>query len=316
MAMFTKRTVFACVVGAALVLQAGPAAVAASNLAPSLEEFIGEEPTLFDTPDAAVEAFKSALKEDDPAGLARLLGLDATRLKSAEGIADRIVEMRAAAAKLVSMTGEGDQRIVRLGPNVWPFPFPIVKSEKDGKWAFDTVAGVEEIANRRVGENELQAIETARLYVDAQRTYASEDHDGDGVLEYARKLISSPGLTDGLYWPPEQGDGDSPIGPNLSAAALDKAAAGEGYFGYRFRILQRQGKYIAGGDYDYVINGNMIAGFALIAWPVDYARTGVKTFVISHADILYEKDLGPETEAMVAKIKSFNPDKSWDIVRD
>jgi hypothetical protein len=146
------------------------------------------------------------------------------------------------------------------------------------------------------------------------RDYASQDHDGDGVLEYAQMLMSSPGLTDGLYWPAEQGDGDSLIGPNLSAAAPDKAAAGKGYFGYRFRILKRQGKYIAGGDYDYVINGNMIGGFALMAWPVDYARTGVKTFLVSHAGIIYEKDLGPDTESMVAKIKSFNPDKSWDIV--
>lgn len=316
MTMLTKSSILAGLIGAALVLAPATVAGAATKLAPSLEQFIGAESTLFETPDAAVEAFKTALRQDDLASLAALLGLDAERLKTADGIADRIADMRAAAAKLVSVTGEGNQRIVRLGPDVWPFPFPIVKSEKDGKWAFDTVAGIEEIANRRVGENELQAIETARLYVEAQRSYATEDHDGDGVLEFAQKIVSTPGQTDGLYWPPEQGDGDSPVGPNLDKAALDKAAAGEGYFGYKYRVLTRQGGNIAGGAYDYVINGNMIAGFALIAWPVDYARTGVKTFVVNGSGIVYERDFGPETTDIVAKIKSFNPGDKWQVVPD
>lgn len=192
--------------------------------------------------------------------------------------------------------------------------FPLVKNTGDGKWAFDTQAGVQEIANRRVGENELEAIKTARLYVEAQRDYASEDHDGDGVLEYARKLISSPGKTDGLYWPAEQGDGDSPVGPNIDPGALDKAEAGKGYFGYRFRILERQGSNIAGGSYGYVINGHMIAGFGLIAWPVEYGRTGIATFMINQSGVLYEKDLGPRTAEIASKIHSFNPGSSWRVV--
>lgn len=312
--MNIKQMIATAVLGTAVLAVLPLATQPSPALAESVEDFVGAEPPLFDTPEAAVEAFKTKMAKGDIAELAALLGLDVEKLKGVEGIADRIAELRAATAKLVSVKGEGDERILIIGQEVWPFPFPLVKSEKDGKWAFDTVAGVEEIVNRRIGENELQAIETARLYVEAQRAYAEEDRDGDGVLEYAQALISSEGRTDGLYWPVEQGDGESPMGPNINQAALDKAAAGDGYFGYRFRILKRQGKNIAGGDYDYVINGNMIAGFALLAWPVDYARTGVSTFVISHAGIVYEKDLGPDTGEIVKKIKSFNPDRSWDVV--
>jgi hypothetical protein len=188
---------------------------------------------------------------------------------------------------------------------------------KDGKWSFDTIAGLEEVINRRIGENELEAIETARAYIEAQRDYAMEDRDADGVLEYAQKLVSSDGQTDGLYWPVEQGDGESPAGAFVSEQQLRKAKEkGDGYFGYRFRILRAQGNNIAGGRYDYVINDNMIAGFGLIAWPVKYGETGVKTFAVNQAGIIYEKDLGPNTSALVRDIARFNPDKSWDVVND
>lgn len=314
--MTIGKMIGAAIVGTATFLALPAFTQPACAASQSVENFVGAEPPLFDTPEAAVEAFKTKMAKGDIAELAALLGLDAEKLKGVEGIAERIAELRTATARLVQVRGEGNERIISIGQEVWPFPFPLVKSEKDGKWAFDTVAGVEEIVNRRIGENELQAIETVRLYVEAQRAYAEEDRDGDGVLEFAQALISSQGQTDGLYWPVEQGDGESPMGPNISQAALDKAAAGEGYFGYRFRILKRQGKYIAGGDYDYVINGNMIAGFALLAWPVDYARTGVNTFVISHAGIAYEKDLGPDTGEIVKRIKSFNPDSTWQVVAE
>ena len=315
--MNLMRMIFAALLSpAVLVLPHTGLARAASALSPSLESFVGRPAPSFATPEEAVEAFKTAMLSGDTAGIADLLGLDSKMLTSLDGIAEKVSELKDMTGQLVSIEAEGDRRIISIGRQVWPFPFPVVKNAKDGKWAFDTEAGIEEVANRRVGENELEAIETARLYVDAQREYASEDHDADGVLEYAQKLISSPGRTDGLYWPEDQGDGESPVGAGLSDAAFEKAAAGQGYFGYRFRILKRQGKRIAGGAYDYVINGNMIGGFALIAWPVDYGRTGVMTFMINQGGVLYEKDLGPDTAAIAKGIRSFNPGRSWKVVEN
>ncbi|WP_457584775.1 DUF2950 domain-containing protein [Ensifer canadensis] len=274
-----------------------------------------EDPPLFDDPAKAVETFKSALAANDLDGLAKLLGLDAAKLKTGEGTMETFALIREAVARNVVVRDLGESKILEIGDRLWPLPFPITKG-RDGKWAFDTYVGLEEIVNRRVGENELEAIETVRAYVEAQKDYASQDRDADGVLEYAQKLISSPGQTDGLYWPAEQGDGESPVGDQISEAALERAKAGEGYFGYRFRILTSQGDNIAGGKYDFVINDNMIGGFGLIAWPVKYAETGVKTFVVNQQGIVYDADLGPSTEAIVPFIDRFNPDDKWSVVLD
>ena len=301
--------------GATLLLGIPALAQPAFAASSEIEQFVGDEPTAFATPEEAVAAFKAALAGDDLDGLAKLLGLDSARLKKVDGLGERLAEIKLGASRLLNVQEDGDQRIINIGFIVWPFPFPIVKGE-DGKWAFDTYAGLEEIVNRRVGENEIQAIDTVRGYVEAQRDYAVDDYDADGVLEYAQKLVSTEGLTDGLYWPPEQGDGESPFGAGIDQAALDKAKAGDGYFGYKFRILRGQGNNIAGKRYDYVINGNMIAGFGLVAWPVKYAHTGVKTFVVNHAGIVYEKDLGPGTAKRVEEIRRFNPDATWSVVKD
>ncbi|MDK1388315.1 DUF2950 domain-containing protein [Sinorhizobium sp. 8-89] len=274
-----------------------------------------EDPPAFDDPAKAVEAFKSRLAANDFDGLAKLLGLDAAKVKTGEGAMETFTLIREGAARNVVVRDLDQRKILEIGDRLWPLPFPITKGE-DGKWAFDTFVGLEEIVNRRVGENELEAIEAVRAYVEAQKDYASEDRDADGVLEYAQKLISSPGQTDGLYWPADQGDGESPVGDAISEAALEKAKAGEGYFGYRFLILTSQGNNIAGGKYDYVINDNMIAGFGLIAWPVTYAETGVKTFVVNQQGIVYERDLGPSTEAIVPFIDRFDPDDKWSVVAD
>ncbi|MEM9105373.1 MAG: DUF2950 family protein, partial [Pseudomonadota bacterium] len=208
-----------------------------------------------------------------------------------------------------------DRIILDIGRQLWPFPFPGVKDE-DGKWSFDTLAGLEEVINRRVGRNELTAIETAREFVEAQELYKLADRDADGVLEYAQKIISTEGTTDGLFWPQSAEDGASPAGGFADQDTIDKALQGEGYFGYRFRVLTSQGAEIAGGSHDYVINGNMIAGFALIAWPVEYAETGVHTFMVSHHGTVYEADLGPATGEIVKYITSFNPDETWTVVGD
>ncbi len=248
-------------------------------------------------------------------GVAKLLGLDADKLRQADGVMDTFAQIRDAAAQKVVVVDTEDGKLLQFGDKLWPFPFPVLKGD-DGKWAFDTQAGLEEIVNRRVGENELEAIATMRQYVEAQTDYASEDRDDDGVEEFAQKLVSSKGTTDGLYWPADQGSGESPAGEFVDQAELEDASKGEGYFGYRFRILTGQGDKVAGGAYDYVINGNMIAGLGLIALPVKYGETGVNTFAVNHHGIVYQIDLGPSTEAIVKYIDRFNPDDSWEVVND
>jgi hypothetical protein len=271
-----------------------------------------DEPPAFKEPGDAVAALEKTLADDDFDAMAALLGLDAAELRTNDDVMQSYQEIRERAAERVIVSDEADEKILLLGRELWPFPFPISKTEED-TWAFDTYAGFEEIIARRVGENELTAIATVRSYVDAQIEYGSVDWDGDGMFEYAQKLISSPGQTDGLYWPPDQGDGVSPAGPYIDQAEADDAAD-DGYFGYRFRILTSQGDNVAGGSYDYVINGNMIAGFALIAWPVNYGLSGVNTFIVSHHGIVYQRDLGDSTKDIVPFIDRFNPDEDWEIV--
>lgn len=299
--------------------QSPPAAPATA--APSDEDYgifayeAEKEAPFFDDSAQAVDALKAALAANDFDRVAKLLGLDADKLKSAEGIMDTFAQIRDAAAKQVLVVDTDGGKLLQLGDKLWPLPFPLLKGD-DGKWAYDAEAGLEEIVNRRVGQNELEAISTMRTYVDAQNDYASEDRDGDGVDEFAQKLVSSEGATDGLYWPATQEDGESPAGGFVKEAELESASKGEGYFGYRFRILTGQGDKVAGGAYDYIINGNMIAGFGLIAWPVKYAETGVKTFAVNQQGIVYQVDLGPSTEDIVKYIDRFNPDDSWDVVND
>ena len=318
----TKPSRSVCAVGIAFGLALSLSSVASAQEAASPDVATPEiaslaadaDPPVFDTPEAALSAFSQALKAEDPNAVAAVLGLDAVKLKADENTDDALAAIQEGAAKQIGLDGKGDRRLVLIGQKLWPLPFPVVKGE-DGKWAFDTYAGLEEIVNRRVGENELQTIETMRAYVDAQEDYASEDRDGDGVEEFAQKLVSSEDMTDGLYWPTDDINGESPAG-DLDQSELDAAAKGEGYFGYKYKILTGQGDQIAGGAYDYVINGNMIAGFGLIAWPAKYAETGVKTFAVNQLGVIYETDLGPSTETVVKYIDRFNPDDSWEVVND
>ncbi|WP_378941197.1 DUF2950 domain-containing protein [Mesorhizobium sp. ANAO-SY3R2] len=308
-----RRSLAACV---AAVLVLGPAVAIPAEEVPGIEAFAAAtEPPVFDTAAAAINRFKALVGANDFDGLARLLGLDPQKLAADGSAKDTFQEIREGAARQVVVEDLGDRQLLDIGERLWPFPFPIVKGE-DGKWAFDTDAGLQEIVNRRIGENELEAIATMRAYVNAQEEYASQDRSGEGVLEYAQRMVSTPGKTDGLYWPSDQGDGESPAGDFADQAALEKARQGDGYFGYRFRILTGQGDNVAGGRYDYVINGHMIAGFALIAWPVKYRETGVNTFLVSKAGIVYQADLGRQTETIANGIKRFNPDKNWSIVTE
>jgi hypothetical protein len=312
-----NRSVCAAAMALGLALSQSPIASAqdAANVeTPEIESLAAAiEPPAFETPEAALEAFKKAIEANGSDAVAAVLGLDPAKLAADENTAGTLAAIREGAAKQLSLEGEGDRRIVLIGEKLWPLPFPIAKSE-DG-WAFDTFSGLEEIVNRIVGENELQTIATLQTYVDAQEDYASEDRDADGVEEFAQKLVSAEGATDGLYWPTDEVNGESPAG-DLDQSELDEAAKGDGYFGYKYKILTGQGDNIAGGAYDYVINGNMIAGFGLIAWPAKYGETGVKTFAVNQHGIVYEVDLGPATEAIAKYIDRFNPDETWEVVAD
>ena len=209
---------------------------------------------------------------------------------------------------------------VDLGNDAWPMPVPLVN--RGGQWFFDAAAGKEEILNRRVGMNELAAIRVCHAYVESQRDYASEDRKGDGILEYAQHLRSSPGAHDGLYWHAEPEEEMSPFGPLIAEAhsegyhAENKILNGNNsaYRGYVFKILTRQGSHAPGGKYDYIINGHMIAGFALIAWPAEWGNTGVMTFIVNQQDKVYQKNLGPKTAEIAASMTAYDPDPTWRLV--
>jgi hypothetical protein len=201
--------------------------------------------------------------------------------------------------------------IMSIGPDNWPFPIPIVK--KGDVWVFDTDAGRQEILNRRVGTNELDTIEVCRAYVVAQREFAAQDRDGSGVLKYAERFISSAGKHDGLYWPASGSEEASPFGPLVADAVAEgyKNKKGAPFHGYFYRILTAQGQDAPGGAYSYLINGNMIAGFALVAYPAQYGSSGVMTFIVNQQGVVYQKDLGPKTAEIAEGMKLYDPDPSW-----
>jgi hypothetical protein len=211
----------------------------------------------------------------------------------------------AAWSKQHKLVAEGDSKaVLAVGDGGWTLPVPIVK--RSAGWQFDPRAGADVMRTRRIGRNELAAMQAALAYFDAQKEYAMRDRDGDGVLAYAQKFVSSPGRHDGLYWVDAGAQGESPLGPRFGGQK-----AGEGYHGFYFKILQAQGKNAPGGAYDYVIGGRMRAGFALVAWPLRYGDTGVMTFMVSHDGTVVEKDLGPNTDAIARAMTRFNPDPSW-----
>jgi len=219
----------------------------------------------------------------------------------------------AAYAEKADLATTGNDRVeVVLGNDNWPFPIPIVK--EGDRWVFDTQAGKEEILNRRIGRDELNTIEVCQGYVEVQDEYASADRDQDGIIEYAQKVISDPGKRNGLYWQVAEGEVPSPLGPFMANAATEgykKADKPIPFHGYYYRILTGQGLKAAGGAYNYVINGHMVAGFALVAWPAEYGSSGVMTFMVNRNGIVYEKDLGPATAEIAKTITLYNPDQTW-----
>jgi hypothetical protein len=271
--------------------------------------------TRFKTPDAGVQAILAALRDNDTPALVKILGPVFAEHVSTDTAESRENRRRIynAAQDQLTLQPEGEDRVtILLGGQEWPFPIPLVKT--GGKWRFATEEGIEEIFNRIIGENELTAIQACRVYGDAQRQYAARDRDGDQVREFAQHIGSSPGQQDGLYWDETAFGGEvSPFGPLLADADeyLEHRKPGAPYQGYRYRILTRQGSNVPGGRYDYVINGNMIAGFALLAFPDDYGNTGIMTFVVSHQGKVYQKDLGEKTVEVGTAMQEYDPDSTW-----
>ena len=274
---------------------------------------------VFKTPEAAVEALLEAFRKNDSNALLDIFGhqykefIVGTDKVAAREDRKRVYE--AAQEKKTLHRQSEEKRVLVIGRNEWPVPFPIVREKSS--WRFDTEEGFEEVLNRRIGGNELNAISTAGAYVEAQVEYASEDRDGDEVLEYAQRLGSSKGKRDGLYWKvdPNSGEELSPFGPFVANAGdyldLEGRKPGDPFKGYYYKLLTRQGENSPGGRYDYIINGNMIAGFALIAFPADYSASGVMTFIVNQQGKVYEKDLGEETRFIANALEVYNPDKTW-----
>ena len=285
------------------------------GLTAGCQETDTESQRTFATPEAAVEALLEAVERDDVDAVVAILGReyqDAIVTPDWDAHRDAHMEIVEAAKETheLNEVEEGVMQLI-LGAESWPLPISIVREE--GVWRFDTEDGIEEIIDRRVGRNELTAIAIARAYLDAQIEYAREDRDGDEVPEYAQRLASTPGQKDGLYWEAESEDELSPFGPLVRGAEryLETKELGDPLKGYYFQVLKRQGENPPGGRYDYVINGNMIAGFALVAYPADYGNSGVMTFLVSHHGKVYQKDLG-EFSGML----EYDPDESWTEVEE
>jgi hypothetical protein len=268
----------------------------------------------FQSPEDAVAALVAAAKSGETKDFVKVLGRDAADIvESGDMVADNDTRQHFVAAfdTKHSISMEGSKKaILMLGKDDFPFPIPLYHT-KTG-WEFDTAEGRIEILYRRIGRNELDVIQTCLAFVDAENEYADKDR-GAGPGVYAQRIVSSPGKKDGLYWPP---DGDqSPLGELAAEASAEGYKVGsvepQPYHGYYYRILTRQGRNAPGGELDYVVNGKMIGGFALVAYPAEYGNSGVMTFVVNHAGTVYQKDLGELTEIIAKRMKWFDPDQTW-----
>ena len=293
------------------------AAAASAKAAPT-----GAKPMVFATPEAGAAALVAAVRAGDPDALVKVVGPDSKSwLFSGDRVSDRadwkhFLELYDAKHTLEKVSD--DQVGLSVGADAWPFPAPLVKTAAG--WHFDADAGREEVLNRRVGRNELDTIQTLLAIVDAQREYARVDYDKDGFPTYAQRFRSSPGKKDGLYWSTAPGEPQSPLGDLVAKATAEgyayaKEAKAEDaptpYHGYLFRMLTAQGPAAKGGAVDYMVRGKLFGGFGVIAWPAKYANSGVMTFIVNYAGVVYQRDLGEDTAARAQKITRFNPDKSW-----
>jgi hypothetical protein len=283
----------------------------------------GSPAETFASPADAVKALTEATQAKDVAAVRAIFGSAVTELLSGDATQDA-VEFGNFSKNVALMCNpvalSADKVVLYIGAENWPFPIPLVRA--NGKWFFDAIAGKEEVLNRRIGGDELTAISVCRTYVDAQHEYASVDRDGGGVLNYAQRLNSTPGHHDGLYWEPGDNEDISPFGP-LVANAFDEGYDGEKpvgrtepFHGYLFKILKEQGPDAPGGKYNYIINGNMVAGFALVAYPAHWGDSGIMTFIVNQNGKVYQRNLGENSAELAASLTEFDPDKNWTVVED
>jgi len=275
----------------------------------------------FPSPDAAAQALVHAAKTGNTAGILEILGPSAKSIVvTRDSVADRkvrreFVQRASQKMRLVPAHGQQNAKTVLVGQDEWPLPIPIV--ERNGQWYFDTAQGRDEILNRRIGSNELDAINVCRGFVEAESNYAEQNRTPDNLPIYAQKILSSPGKRDGLYWATD-GDGEeSPMGEIIARAmAQGYTDKHEPYHGYYFKVLTAQGPNAGGGETSYLDNGMMTRGFALVAWPSNYGSTGIMTFLVDKAGIVYQKDLGQKTSEIASSYTTYNPDQTWTPVKE
>jgi hypothetical protein len=275
----------------------------------------------FSSPEEGVKALIDATKKNDRKALYEILGPEAKRLiDTGDPVSDREAGERFVKAYEESnkLLKSGDnEAILEVGKDLWPLPIPLVK-EKAG-WRFDTKAGIVETINRRIGRNELDVIQVCLAVVDAEREYYQRDPDGDKLLQYAQKFISTKGKRDGLYWETKPNEQPSPLGPLVAHARAEGYKGADGkpvpYHGYYYKLLTGQGKGAPGGAYDYLVRGKMMGGFGMVAYPAQYGSSGIMTFIVNHDGVVYQKDLGPKTASVAQSMTKFNPDKTWTPVK-
>jgi hypothetical protein len=271
----------------------------------------------FPSPEAGVQALLEAAKRNDTKSLLQVLGSEAQSfINTGDPVSDQASRARFVQAyeEAHTLVPSGDRRVIlQIGQDAWPFPIPLVKNST--RWRFDAKEGKEEILNRRIGRNELDVIQVCLAYVDAQREYYMRNPQRLALPQYATKFMSTPGKRDGLYWATTTDEPPSPLGPLVAQARREgyKRTAGKPipYHGYYYTILTGQGPHAAGGAYDYRVRGQMIGGFALVAYPAQYGSSGIMTFIVNHDGVVYQKDLGPRTAALAQSMTRFNPDETW-----
>ena len=279
----------------------------------------------FNSPQEAVDVLESAVANHDREALHAIFGPEGRQLVSPDAVQaaeSYKLFVQRVQQNVVLVTNSDSNISLYIGNDNWPFPIPLIR--RDGQWLYDTEAGRQEILARRIGMNELAVIGVVRAYVDAQHEYASQDRMDKGILAYAQNLHSDAGTHDGLYWPVQPGDAPSPLGPLIAAAHVEGYhhttkmlnQQAEPYHGYYFKILTSQGDHAPGGKYGYVINGNMIAGFGLVAWPAEWGNTGVMTFIVNQQGKVYEADLGPKTGKIGPMMREYDPDSRWKLVEN